>query len=385
MFRALSEPERVRYRGLETLAAESARTTKGLDASSQALLDELVQKLEFLQGLLPPACATSVARYEAYFQTTDPRPPGAPGHARARDEGGAGAGAPHQGQTREVLLKRLRATEGPGEQQLMTPRPRPCLEVMQLLRDQSYSMRDPRTITSSSTASSLRRGDRARGADMEDITLRGAGPAPAGEPGGRHRRPSWAVWGWPGSRPAGAAARPPCPTRPWFPLPRRRPPARSSRTREALMNDAVLRHQVVELSRGPRHVPGVEGARRASIRSSRPRPAEGLHSSGELSTPDRSHRGRHPALQPLGHRPGSPRCRGIPRVDPRPQMSSSGEPAGARSSSQTEWSPRPAAGRGAPDRGPRAPSTPARGVGPREELHHLVAQHRVVHEGLPSA
>ena len=50
MFRALSEPERVRYRGLETLAAEIRQNYKGLDASSQALLDELVQKLEFLQA-----------------------------------------------------------------------------------------------------------------------------------------------------------------------------------------------------------------------------------------------------------------------------------------------------------------------------------------------
>src|SRR6266704_4221752 len=71
MFRALSEPERVRYRGLETLATEIRQNYKGLDASSQALLDELVQKLEFLQAFYL-RMRYSVARYEAYFQTTDP-------------------------------------------------------------------------------------------------------------------------------------------------------------------------------------------------------------------------------------------------------------------------------------------------------------------------
>ena len=48
MLRALSESEQPRYHGLNTLSGEIRENYKGLDSSSQVLLDEVVQKLEFL-------------------------------------------------------------------------------------------------------------------------------------------------------------------------------------------------------------------------------------------------------------------------------------------------------------------------------------------------
>ena len=171
MFRALSDPERVRYRGLETLAAEIRQNYKGLDASSQALLDELVQKLEFLQAFYL-RMRYSVARYEAYFQTTDPE--------RLRErlamlehemKEGPERVRHIKAQTREVLLKRLSRYEKALEnKQLIDAQTETVLEVTQLLRDQSYSMRDPRTITEQldglvTSAEETERGVR----DMEDI------------------------------------------------------------------------------------------------------------------------------------------------------------------------------------------------------------------------
>ena len=171
MFRALTEPERTRYRGLETLTAEIRKNYKGLDASSQALLDELVQKLEFLQSFYL-RMRYSVARYEAYFQTTDPE--------RLRERLAMLEHETKEGpervrhikaQTREVLLKRLSRYEKALEnKQTIDAQTETVLEVMQLLRDQSYSMRDPRTITEQldglvTSAEETERGVR----DMEDI------------------------------------------------------------------------------------------------------------------------------------------------------------------------------------------------------------------------
>jgi hypothetical protein len=171
MVRALSEGERGRYRGLETLAAEIRHNYKGLDASSQALLDDLVQKLEFLLGFYL-RMRYSMARYEAYFQTTDPE--------RLRErmamlehEMKAGPDRLRQikAKTRDVLVKRLvRYEKALENKQLIDAQTETVLEVMQLLRDQSYSMRDPRTITEQldglvSSAEETERGVR----DMEDL------------------------------------------------------------------------------------------------------------------------------------------------------------------------------------------------------------------------
>jgi len=69
--RELPEDERQRYHGLDTLAREIRENYKGLDASSRVLLDELVQKLDFLMAFYL-RMRYSLARYDGYLATTDP-------------------------------------------------------------------------------------------------------------------------------------------------------------------------------------------------------------------------------------------------------------------------------------------------------------------------
>ena len=148
MLRALDEAERGRYRGLEMLAAEIRRNYRGLDSSSQALLEELVRKLDFLLAFYL-RMRYSVARYDAYFQSTDPE--------RIQErismlerEMGQGPERVRQikARTREVLTKRFeRYNKALENRQLIDAQTETVLEVLQLLRDQSISMRDPRLIT----------------------------------------------------------------------------------------------------------------------------------------------------------------------------------------------------------------------------------------------
>jgi hypothetical protein len=148
MIRALDEPERARYRGLETLAAEIRRNYRGLDASSQALLEEVVRKLHFLLAFYL-RMRYSVARYDAYLQSIDPE--------RLRERSAMLEHEAKEGpervrqiksRTREVLLKRLaRYQKALENRQLIDAQTETVLEVLQLLRDQSVSMRDPRLIT----------------------------------------------------------------------------------------------------------------------------------------------------------------------------------------------------------------------------------------------
>ncbi|HWW94236.1 MAG TPA: hypothetical protein VN375_12785 [Vicinamibacteria bacterium] len=171
MLRALSDQERQRYRGLETLAGEIRENYKGLDASSRMLLEELVQKLEFLLSFYL-RMRYSVARYETYFSTTDPE--------RIQERIAMLDREVTQGperiqqikaKTRAVLGKRLeRYQKALENRQLIDAQTETVLEVLQLLRDQSFSMRDPRTITEQldglvSSAEETERGVR----DMEDI------------------------------------------------------------------------------------------------------------------------------------------------------------------------------------------------------------------------
>jgi hypothetical protein len=171
MLRALPDAERTRYRGLETLAGEIRQNYRGLDSASQALLDELVQKLDFLLAFYL-RMRYSVARYEAYFQTTDPE--------RLRERMAMLEHEVKEGperlrqikaKTREVLVKRLvRYEKALENKQLIDAQTETVLEVTQLLRDQSYSMRDPRTITEQldglvSSAEETERGVK----DMEDL------------------------------------------------------------------------------------------------------------------------------------------------------------------------------------------------------------------------
>jgi hypothetical protein len=171
ILKTLPEAERQRYRGLETLAAEIRRNYQGLDESSRMLLEELIEKLDFLLSFYL-RMRSSVARYEAYFSTTDPD--------RIQEriamldhEIGQGPERiqPIKAKTKLVLEKRLaRYKKALENKQLIDAQTETVLEVVQLLRDQSFSIRDPREITSQldglmSSAEETERGVR----DMEDI------------------------------------------------------------------------------------------------------------------------------------------------------------------------------------------------------------------------
>jgi len=196
----------------------------------------------------------SVAAYEAYFQTTDPS---ASGKRLAMLEHEMKEGPERvrhiKAQTREVLLKAPRALrEGPGEQAAhRRPRPRPCSRSCSSCATRATRCATPARSPSSfdglvTSAEETERGVR----DMEDIL---SAEQDLLLPGSLGDDIEAELGGLGVAREAARQAPPPVhlPNPPVaFPLPRRRPPQRSSRTREALMNDAVLRHQVVELLTG---------------------------------------------------------------------------------------------------------------------------------------
>lgn len=171
MLRSLNPPEFQRYRGLEVLAGEIRENYKGLDSSSRMLLDELIQKLEFLLGFYL-RMRYSIMRYEQYFATTDPE------HIQERiamleHEISTGPERVREikARTKAVLAKRLeRYNKALENKQLIDAQTETVQEVLQLLRDQSYSMSDPRTITAQldglvSSAEETERGVK----DMEEL------------------------------------------------------------------------------------------------------------------------------------------------------------------------------------------------------------------------
>jgi hypothetical protein len=171
MLRALNPGERQRYHALETLTLEIRENYKALDPSSRILVDELSGKLDFLLAFYL-RMRFSLARYEAYFATTDPKRIEERIAALEREM----AKGPERIQqvkarTKAVLLKRLeRYKKALENRQLVDAQTETVQEVLQLLRDQSFSMRDPRTITEQldglvSAAEETERGVR----DMEDI------------------------------------------------------------------------------------------------------------------------------------------------------------------------------------------------------------------------
>jgi hypothetical protein len=171
LLRELPEGEKQRYRGLETLAAEIRQNYKGLDSSSQMLLDEVVQKLDFLLSFYL-RMRHSVMRYESYFATTDPRRIEQRIHGLEREAADGPTRLKEvKARTRGVLEKRLvRYRKAEENRQLVDAQTETVQEVLQLLRDQSYSMRDPRSITEQldglvSSAEETERGVR----DMEEI------------------------------------------------------------------------------------------------------------------------------------------------------------------------------------------------------------------------
>lgn len=146
--RTLPPVELQRYRALEVQAGEIRRNYGGLDESSRMLLDELENKLDFLLGFYLRMRAALV-RYDTYFKTTDPERiqervammehEMASGPERLREI---------KARTRAVLLKRLeRYQKAIENRQLMDAQTETVQEVLQLLRDQSFTMRDPQSIT----------------------------------------------------------------------------------------------------------------------------------------------------------------------------------------------------------------------------------------------
>jgi hypothetical protein len=171
VLRQLPDAERLRYRALETLTQEIRQNYRSLDASSQALLDELVSKLDFLLAFYL-RMRHSLVKMEAYFRTTD---------AERLDE--RIAMLEHEisssserirgikGRTKSVLLKRKeRFAKAQENRQVIEAQTETVLEVLQLLRDQSFAMRDPREISAQldglvTSAEETERGVR----DMEEL------------------------------------------------------------------------------------------------------------------------------------------------------------------------------------------------------------------------
>jgi uncharacterized protein (UPF0305 family) len=171
MMRALTPSERQRYHALETLAQEIRQNYRILDPSSRILLEELSGKLDFLLNFYL-RMRYSLVRYESYFATTDPKRMEERIEALQREM----AKGPERVQaikarTRRVLEKRLeRYKKALENRHIVDAQTETVQEVLQLLRDQSFSMRDPRTITEQldglvSSAEETERGVR----DMEDI------------------------------------------------------------------------------------------------------------------------------------------------------------------------------------------------------------------------
>jgi hypothetical protein len=171
MMRALTPSERQRYHALETLAAEIRQNYRALDPSSRILLEELAGKLDFLLAFYL-RMRYSLVRYESYFATTDPKRMQERIEALDREI----AKGPERVQaikarTKRVLQKRLdRYNKALENRNIVDAQTETVQEVLQLLRDQSFSMRDPRTIAEQldglvSSAEETERGVK----DMEDI------------------------------------------------------------------------------------------------------------------------------------------------------------------------------------------------------------------------
>ncbi|MCI0574350.1 MAG: hypothetical protein L0Y66_26765 [Myxococcaceae bacterium] len=171
MLEELGEDERRRYFVLEALASEIRQNYTAHDPSSRVLLEELAGKLDFLLAFYL-RMRHSVVRYDRYFATANA--------SRMQQRLGAlekeiAAAPPRlqevKSRTKAVLEKRIeryqRALEN---KQLVDAQTETVQEVLQLLRDQSYSMRDPRSIAEQldslvSAAEQTERGVK----DMEEI------------------------------------------------------------------------------------------------------------------------------------------------------------------------------------------------------------------------
>lgn len=171
MLRFLPDQERIRYRQLEQQAQEIRQNYASLNETSRLLVDDLESKLGFLLSFYLRT-RHSLARYHRYFETTDPERMQeriamleheiAQGSARVKEV---------KTRTKAVLEKRMeRYQKALENMHLVDAQTETVQEVLQLLRDQSYSMRDPRSITDQldgllSSAEETERGVR----DMEEL------------------------------------------------------------------------------------------------------------------------------------------------------------------------------------------------------------------------
>jgi hypothetical protein len=171
MLNALAHAERQRYHTLEVLTGEIRSNYKDLDSSSRVLLDDLIRKLDFLLAFYL-RMRYSIQRYESYFATTDADEI----RYRIQELEKEMGSEPERvraikARTRAVLQKRLeRFSKAQENKQLMEAQTETVQEVLRLLRDQSYSIRDPRSITEQldglvSSAEETERGVK----DVEDL------------------------------------------------------------------------------------------------------------------------------------------------------------------------------------------------------------------------
>jgi hypothetical protein len=171
MLQYMPDAERARYRMLQALTNEIRQNYKGMDSSSQMLLEQLVEKLDFLLSFYL-RMRYSLTRYHNYFNNTDPERI-QERIAMLEHEMKSGPERVQQikARTRSVLEKRLdRYKKALENRDLIDAQTETVQEVLQLLRDQSYSMRDPRSITEQidglvSSAEETERGVK----DMEEI------------------------------------------------------------------------------------------------------------------------------------------------------------------------------------------------------------------------
>ena len=171
MLVAMPEVERQHYRELQSVAAEIRRNYQAMTSTSQVLLSQLSEKLEVLLASYL-RMRHSLVRYGAYFRTTS--------EDRIRErmamleremEKGPERVQQVKARTHAVLAKRLeRFGKAVENRDLIGAQTETIQEVLHLLRDQSYSMRDPRSIAEQvdgliSSAEETERGVK----DLEDI------------------------------------------------------------------------------------------------------------------------------------------------------------------------------------------------------------------------
>jgi phage gp37-like protein len=176
------EAERQHYRRLQSVAEEIRQNYRGMTETSQMLLEQLVDKLDFLLAFYL-RMRYSLTRYQAYFNTTNPE------HIQERiamldHELEKGPKKVHEikRRTRAVLEKRLlRYQKALENRELIQAQTETIQEVLHLLRDQSYAMRDPRSIAEQLDGLVISAEETERGVkDMEEILTLEQEPVLAG-------------------------------------------------------------------------------------------------------------------------------------------------------------------------------------------------------------